>query len=100
MIPFPNISPEIFTVSVAGIDFTLRWYALSYVVGFLIAIAVMRTFTGRGRLWRFNTGPLDRDQVDGLVTYLILGVILGGIDGGVGGGIDHHMGINVIHHSA
>ena len=78
MIPFPNISPEIFTISVAGIDLTLRWYALSYVVGFLIAIAVMRSFTGRGSLWRFNTGPLDRDQVDGLVTYLILGVILGG----------------------
>ena len=72
MIPFPDISPEIFTVSVAGIDFTLRWYALSYVVGFLIAIAVMRSFTGRGRLWRFNTVPLDRDQVDSLVTLKFL----------------------------
>jgi phosphatidylglycerol:prolipoprotein diacylglycerol transferase len=78
MIPFPNISPEIFTVNVAGIDFTLRWYALSYVAGFLIAIAVMRSFTSRGHLWHYNTGPIDRDQVDGLVTYLILGVILGG----------------------
>ena len=78
MIQFPNISPEIFSVTIFGVDVALRWYALSYIVGFLIAILLMRHFTSRGLLWRFNTGPLDRDQIDSLVTYLILGVIIGG----------------------
>ena len=78
MIPFPNISPEIFTITIAGLDFTLRWYALSYVVGFLLAMLIMRFFTNQQRLWRFQTGPLDTEQVDSMVTYLILGVIVGG----------------------
>ena len=78
MIQFPNISPEIFSVTIFGVDVALRWYALSYVVGFLIATLLMRHFTSRGRLWRFNTGPLDRNEVDSLITYLIIGVIIGG----------------------
>lgn len=78
MIPFPNISPEIFSVTIFGVDVALRWYALSYVVGFLIATLLMRYFISCDRLWRFNTGPLDRNQVDSLITYLILSVIIGG----------------------
>ena len=78
MIQFPDISPEIFSVTIFGVELALRWYALSYVVGFVIATLLMRHFTSRGSLWRFNTGPLDRDQVDSLITYLILGVIIGG----------------------
>ena len=78
MIPFPNISPEIFSITIFGFDVALRWYALSYVVGFLIATLLMRYFISCKRLWRFNTGPLDRNQVDSLITYLILSVIIGG----------------------
>ena len=33
MIPFPDISPEIFSITVAGREFALRWYALAYLVG-------------------------------------------------------------------
>ena len=36
MIPFPDISPEIFTLSLFGMEFALRWYALSYIVGILL----------------------------------------------------------------
>ena len=32
-IPFPDISPEIFSFSVGGFEFALRWYALAYIVG-------------------------------------------------------------------
>ena len=32
-IPFPNISPELFSIAVFGMDFALRWYALAYIVG-------------------------------------------------------------------
>ena len=78
MIRFPDISPEIFSFTVLGMELALRWYALAYLAGFLFAVLIMRYFTARGHLWRFNTGPLDRDQIDGVVIYLILGVIVGG----------------------
>jgi len=78
MIQFPNVSPVIFTVDVFGVELALRWYALSYILGFFIAVWVMKFFTVRGHLWRHNTGPIDRDEVDNLITYLILGVIFGG----------------------
>jgi phosphatidylglycerol:prolipoprotein diacylglycerol transferase len=78
MIVFPEISPEIFSVNIGGLEFALRWYALSYIAGFFIAIWIMKFFTSRDRLWRYNTGPIERDEVDNLITYLILGVIIGG----------------------
>ena len=33
MIPFPDISPEIFTIHLGERAFSLRWYALAYLVG-------------------------------------------------------------------
>jgi prolipoprotein diacylglyceryltransferase len=33
MIPFPDISPEIFSISLFGMEFALRWYALAYIAG-------------------------------------------------------------------
>lgn len=78
MIRFPNVSPDIFSINLFGIEFALRWYALSYIAGFFIAIWVMKYFTSRGHFWKHNTGPLERDEVENLITYLILGVILGG----------------------
>lgn len=78
MIAFPEISSEIISFSIAGIELSIRWYAVSYLAGFFVAILVMKSFLLKEKLWRFNAGPLDRDQVDSLVTYLVLGVILGG----------------------
>ena len=78
MIDFPNISPDIISFSVAGIEIVIRWYAVSYLAGFLVAIAIMKSFLRKKALWRFNVAPLDRDQVDSMMTYLILGVIFGG----------------------
>jgi len=78
MIQFPNISPEIFSINLWGIEFALRWYAVSYIAGFFLAIWIMKFFTSRGKLWRYNTGPIEREEVDNLITYLILGVIIGG----------------------
>lgn len=78
MIAFPNISPEIFSLTIAGTEYALRWYSVSYLLGFFLAALIMRVFLRRKNLWRFGTGPLDRDQVDNMLTYLILGVIVGG----------------------
>lgn len=78
MIPFPNISPEIFSFSISGTEFAIRWYAVSYITGVLFAFLVMKFFLLKEKLWRFNVGPLDREQLDGMMTYLVLGIIVGG----------------------
>lgn len=46
MTDIPWISPEIFTIHLFGMEFSLRWYALAYLVGLLagwrIMVALMR----------------------------------------------------------
>jgi phosphatidylglycerol:prolipoprotein diacylglycerol transferase len=78
MIIFPDIAPEIFTLDLYGIQVSLRWYAVSYLVGFLLAFLVMRAFVRREKSWNFKTPPMEVEQVETLVTYLVLGVIVGG----------------------
>ena len=78
MIPFPNVSPEIFSVQFLGFSFALRWYAVSYILGFICALWLMKYFTRCEECWPFRRPPLNSLQVDSLFTYLILGVILGG----------------------
>ena len=78
MIPFPNISPEIFSFTLGGFEVALRWYALSYIAGFFCAFYIIRYFLKRESLWRFRTAPMDIDQIDSFITFLILGVIIGG----------------------
>ena len=78
MIPFPNISPEIFSFTIGGFEVALRWYAISYIVGFILALYIMKFFIKRETLWRHKTAPMDVEQSDTFLTYLILGVILGG----------------------
>lgn len=78
MIEFPNISPEIFTISLGGFDFSLRWYALSYIAGFVVALYIMKFFVRRDHLWKYRSPPMDVEQTDDIITYIIFGVILGG----------------------
>lgn len=78
MIPFPNFSPEIVSFSIGGFEVVLRWYALSYIAGFVCAAYLMKNVTRRKHLWRYRTPPLDINQIDSLITYLIIGVIFGG----------------------
>ena len=78
MIPFPNISPEIFSVEFFGINFALRWYAVSYILGFFCALRLMKFFVVRKLLWASEKPPLSVHQADAILTYLILGVIIGG----------------------
>ena len=78
MIPFPNISPEIFSFTIGGFEVALRWYAISYIVGFILALYIMKFFIERETLWPHKTAPMDVEQADTFLTYLILGVILGG----------------------
>ena len=77
MIPFPPISPVIFQISLGGMTFALRWYALAYIAGLLIAWGLMRQALRTPRLWQ-GAPPLTAEQLERLMTWVILGVILGG----------------------
>jgi phosphatidylglycerol:prolipoprotein diacylglycerol transferase len=78
MIPFPNIGPEIFSIELFGINLALRWYAVSYILGFICALKLMKFFVIRKRLWALESPPFSVYQADSFITYLILGVIIGG----------------------
>lgn len=77
-IPFPNLSPELFSISLFGFDFALRWYALAYIAGILIGWRIAVAAVRRATLWPANTPPMTPRQVEDLLTVVILGVILGG----------------------
>ncbi len=78
LIPFPDISPEIFSITLFGIDFALRWYALAYILGIIIAWRLTLRALRRPALWPGDTPPMRPEQLDDLLTWIILGVILGG----------------------
>lgn len=75
---FPNLSPEIFSVSLFGMTFALRWYAMAYIVGILIGWRLALMAVQRPGLWAAGRAPLTKEQVDDLMTWIIVGVILGG----------------------
>ena len=78
MIAFPDISPEIFSVNLFGFNFALRWYAVSYIMGFICALQLMKFFISKNFLWPEHSPPISKSQADSLLTYLIFGVIIGG----------------------
>ena len=78
MILFPDISPEIFSFELFGISLALRWYAVSYILGFICALKLMKFFVTRKPLWPSENPPLSENQADAFLTHLILGVIIGG----------------------
>mgnify|MGYP002700300316 FL=1 len=70
-IPFPEISPEIFTLPIAGMEFSLRWYALAYIVGIIIAWKVSIRAVSRPTLWSGpprRPTPLSDDRPRGLLS--------------------------------
>ncbi|MEL6516491.1 MAG: prolipoprotein diacylglyceryl transferase [Pseudomonadota bacterium] len=77
-IPFPNIGPEIFSIEVGGFSLALRWYAMAYIVGILIGWRIVVAAVKRPVLWRDGDAPMTQDQVDDLLTLIVLGVVLGG----------------------
>lgn len=78
MIPFPDLSPELVSITLFGMHFALRWYALAYIAGLLIAWYLAVCAVKRPALWPKATPPMEPRQIEDLMTYIILGVILGG----------------------
>lgn len=74
---FPDISPEIFSIDLFGRSFALRWYAMAYIVGILIGWRVVVAAVRRPALFR-GPAPMTPDQVEDLLTWIIVGVIVGG----------------------
>ncbi|NKW92138.1 prolipoprotein diacylglyceryl transferase, partial [Rhodobacteraceae bacterium R_SAG9] len=65
---FPNISPEIFSISLFGMEFALRWYALAYIVGILIGWRIVVATVNRPALWPKDTAPITARQIEDLLT--------------------------------
>jgi phosphatidylglycerol:prolipoprotein diacylglycerol transferase len=78
MIPFPDIAPEIFSVTLFGMTFALRWYALAYIVGILAGWRLVLRAANTPRLWTNEQPVMTAEQIEDLLTWVILGVILGG----------------------
>jgi phosphatidylglycerol---prolipoprotein diacylglyceryl transferase len=81
-IPFPNIKPEIFSFELFGVTIALRWYALAYIVGILIAWWIMARLVRVIKLWP-RGAPMTAEQIERLITWVIVGVVLGGRLGSV-----------------
>ncbi len=77
-IPFPPLSPDLFSIEIGGINLALRWYALAYIAGLLIGWRIAVSLVKRAYLWLDDTPPMTPAQVEALLTWVILGVIIGG----------------------
>ena len=78
LIPFPDISPDLFSFELFGITIALRWYALAYIAGIVIAWRLTLATLRRPALWPRDTPPMRPEQLEDLLTWVILGIILGG----------------------
>jgi len=92
LIPFPNISPVLFSLpipewafswngqsfSLGGFDLAIHWYALAYVFGIIFAFWLMRQIVRRSFLWPQNTPAVNEKNLDDLMTWMVVGIIVGG----------------------
>lgn len=77
-IPFPDLSSEIFSISLFGMEFALRWYALAYIAGIVLGWWLAVRSLNRPALWPADTPPMTPKQAEDLLTWVILGIIAGG----------------------
>jgi phosphatidylglycerol:prolipoprotein diacylglycerol transferase len=78
VIPFPDVDPAIFTLTLGDFQFSLRWYALAYIAGLVLGWRLVVWLMRRDRLWPGNRPPMRPEQPEELLTWMVLGVILGG----------------------
>ncbi|MCB2094080.1 MAG: prolipoprotein diacylglyceryl transferase [Rhodobacteraceae bacterium] len=78
IMPFPDISNEIFSFPIFGFHVALRWYAVAYLVGLIAGWRIIVALMRRAHLWPGGTAPMDPKRVEDLLSAIILGVIVGG----------------------
>jgi len=77
-ITFPNVSPDIFSVTLFGFTIAPKWYAMVYIMGIIIGWFIAVQAVKQLQLWD-KTGPaMQRENIEDLVTWIVLGVVLGG----------------------
>jgi len=77
---FPEISPAIFTIDLSFLGlgaFPLRWYALAYIAGLVLAWRLAVALVRRPALFG-GQSPAGSEDIDDLLFFATLGVILGG----------------------
>ncbi len=73
-IPFPQIDPIAFSLG----PIVVRWYALAYIVGLLLAVWYAKRLVCNPALWPGSKPSAAPEQIDDLLIWATLGVILGG----------------------
>jgi phosphatidylglycerol:prolipoprotein diacylglycerol transferase len=76
-LPFPDISPELVSITLFGVTLSLRWYALAYIAGILIGWRLALAALARPALWG-GAAPMTREQLERLLTWVVVGIIAGG----------------------
>jgi phosphatidylglycerol:prolipoprotein diacylglycerol transferase len=66
-LPYPRIPPEIIRVG----PFALRWYAVMYIIGYIVGVAIAKRRVRRGLV------PITEHGVETLTGYLVVGMLLG-----------------------
>ncbi|MEM1036862.1 MAG: prolipoprotein diacylglyceryl transferase [Pseudomonadota bacterium] len=77
---FPEWSPALFQIDLGFLGlgkFPIRWYALGYIAGLMIAWRYALALIERPKMWG-GEAPTTREGIDDLLFWATLGVILGG----------------------
>ncbi|MEL6828761.1 MAG: prolipoprotein diacylglyceryl transferase [Pseudomonadota bacterium] len=77
---FPEWSPALIEIDLGFLglgSFPLRWYALGYIAGLIVAWRYAVSLIERPHMWG-GSAPASREAIDDLLFYATLGVILGG----------------------
>lgn len=72
--PFPNIDPIAFSIG----PIPIRWYALAYIFGVLLAWHYMKRVARQSALWPRGQSPMSGEQIDDYIFWATIGIILGG----------------------
>jgi phosphatidylglycerol:prolipoprotein diacylglycerol transferase len=67
MIPYPSIDPEIVRIG----PFAIRWYGVTYLIGFAASFFLVKEQIKERGL------PLNSDFLESLYTYIIIGLVIG-----------------------
>lgn len=67
ILPYPRIPPVIFSLG----PFSVRWYGMMYVIGYLLGYRLARTRTARSVI------PIDKETLDSYIGYLVIGMLVG-----------------------
>jgi phosphatidylglycerol---prolipoprotein diacylglyceryl transferase len=73
VIPFPAINPILISIG----PFSVRWYALAYILGIIAGWFYARAIISSERLWG-GPAPFTVIDFDDFVVWITLGIILGG----------------------